>query len=224
MYPSAVIELLNPDPGQNGTQIPVLIFLSILNAGLSLFTLFFPSPSCVSLAATHPPSLWLGVLLCFTALGPLSPWSQISLCSFPCSSVFSSFLTFGSPYLAPFKVAEGPWMGPDSLSLPPLPTHLFSIRVIFLSARKKVSLAELKPHLLLPKPGTLPFPIPGVFAFDYSTPLRCCVVPDLWLVPGTPCLGGNAGILFSRGEEAGLASAGAGVLGWDIPSSALGAV
>lgn len=163
MYPSAVIELLNPDPGRNGTQIPVLIFLSILNAGLSLSTLFFQHHLVFS---WQPPTLPLAqgapLLYCSWSCLHLVHWPRISLCSFPCSSVFSSFPTFASPYLAPLKVAESPWMGPDPLTLLPLPTHLFSITVIFFSPRKqRVSLAELKPHLLLPKPGTHPLPIPG---------------------------------------------------------------
>lgn len=177
----------------------------------------------------QPPTLPLArgapLLYCSWSPLPLVHWPRISLCSFPCSSVFSSFPTFA--YFAPLKVGEGHWMSPDPLTLLPLPTHLFSIRVIFLSARKeRVSLAELEPHLLLPKPGTHPLPILGVSASESFTLLRCCGVPDLWLIPGTPCLGGKAGILlFSppsrEGEEAGLASAVAGVLGWDIPSSDL---
>lgn len=97
------------------------------------------------------------------------------------------------------------------------PSHSFFLHQSHLPfcQKKRVSLAELKP-LLLPKLGTLPLPVPGVSAFKSFIPPRCCVVPALWLIPGTPCLGGNAGILlFSppRGKEkspSGLASAVAG--------------
>lgn len=158
--------------------------------------LVFPAPSCVSLAATQP-FLWLRVHLCSTALGPLSPWypSVPSL-----APLFSSFLTSGSSYLATFKLAEGPWMGPDSLTLPPLPTHLFSIRVIFLSVRKiRVFLAKL--NLTFCSQSQAPLLSQSQGFLIPSLSLLSGVVPDFWLIAGTPVWVEMRGFYFPERER-----------------------
>lgn len=186
--------------------------------------------------------------LCFFHHHLVFPWQPPT--HLPCGSGCSSALLLLVPSPLGLRYPSVPSLAPLSspvswplalLTLPlsrwlkvlgwvQIPSHFHPFPLIFSPSESFSFLPEKKFPWLSETPPPAPkarhpsFPNPGVFAFDYSTPLRFCVVPDLWLVPGTPCLGGNAGILFSRGEEAGLASARAGVLGWDIPSSALGAV
>lgn len=167
------------------------------------------SSTILCFPGSHPPFLWLRVLLCFSALGPLSPWS-IGL-GHP--SVLQS-PDLWLPLPCPF---QGGWRSLDGSRFPDTstPSHSSFLHQSYVPfcQKKKVSLSE-KPHFLLPKPGTPPLPIPWDFASkSFILWVLSCARPlaDTWHPQfGWKC---RDFIVLPTLQRRG---------SWDIPSSALG--